>query len=99
VNQRTSEFGVRAALGATKMAITADVLRRGMGLSSSGIVIGLGAAALLARLLRSFLFEVAPLDPITFVAGALLYLVVAAVACIVPARRASRVDPATALRA
>jgi putative ABC transport system permease protein len=98
VTLRTLEFGVRAALGATSWAIVAHVLRRGVTLVGAGVALGLAAAALLGRVLESLLFEVAPLDPLTFVTGSVIFLVVAVAACVLPAGRASRVDPADALR-
>jgi ABC-type antimicrobial peptide transport system permease subunit len=98
VTLRTSEFGVRAALGATSPAIVAHVLRRGMMLAGAGVALGLATAALMGRVLESLLFEVAPTDPVTFVAGSVTFLLVAVAACVVPARRASRVDPVEALR-
>jgi putative ABC transport system permease protein len=98
VSQRTSEFGVRAALGATSFDITAGVLRRGLVLAALGVASGLGAASLLGGVLESFLFDVPALDLLTFAVGGALFLLVAASACIVPARRAANVDPATALR-
>jgi len=98
VTLRTSEFGVRAALGATSRAIVAHVLRRGVMLAGAGVALGLAAASLMGRVLESLLFEVAPLDPLTFVVGSVTFLLVAVAACVLPARRASRVDPADALR-
>jgi putative ABC transport system permease protein len=97
VTLRTSEFGVRAALGATSPAIVAHVLRRGMMLAGAGVALGLAAASLMGRVLESLLFEVAPTDPVTFVVGSVTFLLVAVAACVVPARRASRVDPVEAL--
>jgi putative ABC transport system permease protein len=98
VTLRTSEFGVRAALGATSQAIVAHVLRRGLTLTGAGVALGLVAASLVVQVLESLLFEVAPLDPITFVVGSAVFLLVAVAACVLPAGRASRVDPADALR-
>ena len=63
-----------------------------------GVALGLGIAALMSRMLTSLLFETSPFDPLTFVSGPILFLVIAAVACIVPARKAAGVDPTEALR-
>jgi predicted permease len=99
VTLRTSEFGVRVALGATSRAIVAQVLRRGVMLAGAGIALGVAAASLMGRVVESLLFEVAALDLVTFVAGSVTFMVVAVAACVLPARRASRVDPVDALRA
>lgn len=98
VTLRRSEFGVRAALGATSRTIVVHVLRRGLGLAGAGVALGLAAAALMGRVLESLLFGVAPLDPFTFVVGSIVFLLVAVGACVLPAGRAARVDPAVALR-
>ena len=99
VTLRTRELGVRIALGAQPRAVAAMVTRQGLLLSGAGIVVGLGLVSLVARFLRSFLFEVAPTDPATLTAAAGLLLVFALIASWVPARRAARVDPMEALRA
>jgi putative ABC transport system permease protein len=96
---RTREIGVRLALGATPQGVRALVLRQGMWLALWGSVLGLGAALLATRALRGSLFSISPTDPLTFAAVALLILATAALACYLPARRASRVDPVHALRA
>jgi putative ABC transport system permease protein len=98
VRQRTREIGVRMALGAQRSAVLALVLRRGLKLVGAGIVLGLIGAITSAQLLRSLLFGVGPTDPITFVAVPLLLVVVALLACWLPARRAAAVDPMEALR-
>ena len=101
VLQRTHEIGVRMALGATRGTVLKMVLQQGMLLTVIGVIIGLaGAYALTGYLesLTSMLFGVGPRDPITFVFIALLLSVIALVACAVPARRATRVDPLEALR-
>jgi ABC-type antimicrobial peptide transport system permease subunit len=67
-------------------------------LAGAGVGLGLAAASLMGRVLESLLFEVAPTDPVTFVVGSVTFLLVAVAACVVPARRASRVDPVEALR-
>jgi len=99
VTLRTRELGVRIALGAQPREVAAMMTRQGMGLTLAGIVGGLLLFGVVARFLRSFLFGVAPSDPLTLVGASLLLVAIAALASWVPARRASRVDPADALRA
>ena len=99
VGQRTRELGVRLALGARPVDVLRLVLREGMLLTLAGVVGGLMVAFVGARALAAVLFEVKPSDPVTFIGVTGLLLLVAAVACFVPARRASRVDPLRALRA
>jgi putative ABC transport system permease protein len=99
VIQRTREFGVRMALGARPTDVRAMVVRQGAVLTITGIVIGLGGALLLTRLMRSLLFAVTPSDPITYAAIVLALGAVALFASYLPARRATRVDPVIALRA
>jgi putative ABC transport system permease protein len=99
VAERTREIGVRAALGASRRDIVALVLRQGMGLSGLGIAIGLAGATLASQALVTMLFSVSRLDPITYASVVVVLLVVSAVACWVPAWRASRVDPSITLRA
>lgn len=98
VTQHTQEIGVRLALGADSKSIFALVLKRGLMLTGIGVAIGLGASFALSRLLRSLLFEVSAADPLTYVGVALLLLTIAVLACVVPARRAAKVDPMIALR-
>ena len=98
VNQRTRELGIRMALGAQRSQILRLVLGEGLVLAVAGIAIGVGLAAWLAQVMRSLLYEVQPADLQTFLLASLLWFVVAAAACVVPARRATRVDPMVALR-
>lgn len=99
VNQRTHEFGIRMALGARARDVLQTVILQGAMLAALGVVIGFALALLVTRLLESFLFGVSPFDGATFAAIALLLALVAVLACYLPARRASRVDPIIALRA
>ena len=98
VVQRTSEIGLRLALGAIPGQVWAMVLREASWISAAGIALGLGAAFVLARFVRSMLYGVTPSDPLTFSGTALLLLVIALGAAWIPARRASKVDPMVALR-
>lgn len=98
VAQRTHELGVRVALGARSADVLKMVLGQGMLLVLIGTVVGLAAAAALTRLIESLLFGVSPTDPATFMVIVLLLVLVSLLACYIPARRATRVDPLTALR-
>jgi putative ABC transport system permease protein len=98
VQQRTPEIGVRMAFGAETGAILGMVLRRGMLLALVGILVGLGGALALTRFMGSILVGTPPTDPATFAAIAALFAGVAALACYLPARRATRVDPVESLQ-
>jgi putative ABC transport system permease protein len=98
VKQRTHELGIRMALGAQADDVMKLVLKQGLMLALTGIVIGLAASFSLTRLMKSLLFGVHPADPITFAVIAALLIGVALLACWIPAWRATRVDPLVALR-
>ena len=98
VSQRTHEIGIRVALGARGSHVLRLVVGQGMALALAGVGVGLAAAAGLTRLMSTLLFGVSPTDAPTFVVVAILLSGVALAACIVPARRATKVDPMVALR-
>jgi len=98
VKQRTREIGVRMALGAQRSAVLALVLQNGLKLAGAGIALGLLGSLVFTRLLRSLLFAVGPTDPLTFAAVPVLLICAALLACWIPARRATKVDPMIALR-
>jgi putative ABC transport system permease protein len=98
VAHRSHEIGIRMALGAGRWQVLRLVLRQGVLIALIGVVAGAVGALFLTRLLTSFLHDVSPTDPLTFMTVALLLVGVALVACYVPARRAIRVDPVTTLR-
>jgi putative ABC transport system permease protein len=98
VTQRTQEIGVRMALGAQRLDVLTLVIKKGMGLAIIGTAIGLVASLALTRLMRSLLFEVTPTDWFTFVIASTVLLIAALLASYIPARRATKVDPLTALR-
>lgn len=99
VSQRTREIGIRLALGAQKGVLRWMFVRSAMLLTAIGVVIGLGAAAALVRLMKTLLFGISPLDPLTFIVVPLILAAAAALASYLPARRAAGVDPVEALRA
>jgi putative ABC transport system permease protein len=99
VSQRITEIGVRMALGATSPEVYRLVIGDGLRIAALGVGVGLAGSIFVARSLTSLLFGVAPQDPLTFAAMATLLLVVSVAASIIPARRATRVDPMVALRA
>ena len=98
VNERAREIGLRSALGATPGSIVGLVLRQGVRLAVIGVVLGVAGAFALSRYLQTLLFGVGAQDPLSVSAAVATIVVVAIVACVVPARRALRVDPMTALR-
>jgi len=98
VTQRVPEIGVRLALGASPSQVFRQVIGQGMTLAIIGVVAGLAAAAAATTLVRGLLFNTSATDPVVYVSLSLLLLAIAALACYVPARRAMRVDPMTALR-
>ncbi len=98
VGQRTREIGVRMALGAQRLDVMRLVMQDGAQMTLAGVVIGIIGALAATRLMRSMLFGVKPVDPLTFIAVAVLLCTIALLACYVPARRAMNVDPIEALR-
>jgi putative ABC transport system permease protein len=98
VNRRTQEMGIRMAVGASCTRIVVMILRKGVILATTGSVIGIAGAAGLTRFLSSYLYGITPTDPVTFVAVLVLVMGVTLLACVVPARRAARIDPMAALR-
>jgi putative ABC transport system permease protein len=99
VSSRTREFGIRMALGARTERLIAGVVRQGLALAACGIVLGLAGAYYASRFLETLLFGLSPRDPGTFAIAAVMFFSVAMVACYVPSRRATRVNPVVALRA
>ena len=99
VSQRAHELGIRMALGAGAGSLTWLVVRKGLVLALLGLALGLPAGLAGARLVQGLLYDTAPLDPLILAGVAAALVLAALVACLVPARRATRVDPLTALRA
>jgi ABC-type antimicrobial peptide transport system permease subunit len=98
VAQRTSEIGVRMALGAGRRDVFALVIGDGLRLTAAGLVVGMLAAAAASVSIESLLFGVAPIDPLTFGVMTAALVATSAIACVVPASRAARVEPMAALR-
>jgi putative ABC transport system permease protein len=98
VSQRTQEIGIRMALGAHHRDVFSMILAQGARLAGLGVAIGLLAAVAATRVMGGLLYGVRPIDPPTFIAVAVFLMAVALVACYVPARRATRIDPMVALR-
>jgi putative ABC transport system permease protein len=98
VNQRTTEIGVRMALGARRASVLTMIVRQGLTPVAVGLVFGVAGAVLLTRLLTRLLFAVEPTDPPTFAVVIGVLSVVAVLACLAPARRAAAIDPMQALR-
>lgn len=98
VEQQTREIGIRSALGAKRSHILKLVIGRGVGMAFIGIVLGLVASFGLTRLIASLLYGVTALDPMVFIGVSILLLTVSVLACYIPARRATKVDPLIALR-
>jgi putative ABC transport system permease protein len=99
VSQRRSEIGIRLALGAQQGELKRMFVRYGLTLAGAGVAIGLGSAMVLMRLIKSLLFGISPLDPLTYAAVPVVLVAAAVLASYLPARRASAVDPMEALRA
>ena len=98
VGERTQEIGIRLALGADRGSISRMVLRQGLRMAVAGTALGLAGALIVSRLMAGLLYGVSPADPATFAGVAVLLVVIALLACYIPARRAMRVDPMIALR-
>jgi ABC-type antimicrobial peptide transport system permease subunit len=98
ISQRTREIGIRGAIGATRRQIVGLIMVQGLWKTGIGLVVGLGAAVLLSHYMESMLFELKPSDPWAYLVVSALLAIVAAAACYIPARRAARIDPITALR-
>ena len=98
VRQQTREIGVRVALGANRNSLLMMVIGKGLKMTAAGIGLGLLASFVLSRFLRSLLFGIGQTDPLTFVVVPLLLLLASVLACVIPARRAIKVDPIIALR-
>src|SRR5476651_663321 len=99
VNQRTTEIGVRMALGAPRSSVVRMIVRQGLTPVTLGLAGGLAGALLMTRVVANMLFAVEPTDPVTYAAVIATLAAVAALACLAPARRAAAIDPMRALRA
>ena len=99
VSQSTRELGMRMALGANVRDLLRLVVSRGLRLTIAGVVIGVAAAILLTRLMGNLLYKVSPYDPVAFLSAFVILIAVSLIACLVPARRATRINPVSALRA
>jgi putative ABC transport system permease protein len=99
VAQRSREIGIRLALGAAPARVTTEIMREGLGITLAGVGVGFAAALASVQLVKSLLFGITPYDPLTSLGAPLILITVAAIACLLPALRASRVDPIVALRA
>ena len=97
LSRRTRELGIRIALGAERLQIVGAVLRDGLGLASVGVLLGALGSMLVVRALHSMIVGVSNFDPLSMAGSAVLLVIVAAAACLGPARRAARVDPAVTL--
>ncbi|MBO0863233.1 MAG: FtsX-like permease family protein, partial [Chloracidobacterium sp.] len=98
VERRVREIGIRMALGAQSSDVLKMMMREGAALIAAGLMVGLAGAWAATRLIKGQLYEVTPTDPLTFIGIAILLIFVAAMACYIPARRATKVDPMVALR-
>jgi putative ABC transport system permease protein len=98
VAQRTREIGIRMALGADAAGVRGMILKQGLALALVGVAFGAAAAFALTRLMSSLLYEVSPADPLTFFVASIVLVGTALGACLIPARRATKVDPMIALR-
>jgi predicted permease len=98
VTTRTREMGIRIALGATRLDVIGLIMRQGMSLTIVGTASGLMLSAVSSRLLRGFLFDVQPIDPLAFIAATTLFVVIGSAACYLPARRATSIEAVEALR-
>ena len=98
VAQRTREIGIRMALGASGRDVLRLIVGQGMILALVGVGLGLAAAFALTRVIRGMLYEVSATDPVTFLAVSALLVIVSLISCLIPARRATKVDPLIALR-
>ena len=99
VTQRTKEFGLRMALGASRDSVLTMVVRQGLTLVVIGLIVGIGGALVAGRVLSAYLYQTAPRDPMIIAVVAALFILSGIVACLIPARRATTVDPLIALRA